>query len=330
MKKILMCDPSKASMVLTSEVFKDFFPGVQVSIAKDGAHALEIASTVIEPFDAIILDFDLPDTSGAKIAAKIKKVCQVPILLTGFDREDVSYEIDAELSAYEDCLNWVRKPIAPKALVEVAKRFCEGMYRTQRRIPGSVPAVIEFAFLKQGPEFKIPVTLLDVSVGGVKAEFKLPIGKSKQAAVGSFPSKQQIEKNFVTHLNLKIFLPNLELLVQNKQKETIEWQKKFFVPSASKDTSPARNALSKSKLSALKKTTGPNLGVFEGRVAWARVTETCVSFGFQASVLEKSESLFKSIFESHKNAGREIPSAYIVNEKTAPSPSNAKLKQIVS
>jgi CheY-like chemotaxis protein len=144
MKKILIADAGKASMVLTSEVFKDHFVGVQVVVAKSSAEVLEIAKNDTS-LDAIVIDYDLPDRDGAQTASRIKKFSQVPILMTGFDRSDVQENIEQELSAYEDCLNWIRKPVKPDLVVEIAKRYCEGRYRTKRRIPCEVPAFFELA-----------------------------------------------------------------------------------------------------------------------------------------------------------------------------------------
>ena len=45
MKRILIADASKASLVMTSEVFKDHFPGVQVVVARTSADAIELAKT---------------------------------------------------------------------------------------------------------------------------------------------------------------------------------------------------------------------------------------------------------------------------------------------
>jgi len=64
MKRILIADASKASLVMTSEVFKDHFPGVQVVVARTSADAIELAKSAGE-LDAFIIDYDLPDRDGA-------------------------------------------------------------------------------------------------------------------------------------------------------------------------------------------------------------------------------------------------------------------------
>lgn len=142
MKRILIADASKASLVMTSEVFKDHFPGVQVVVARNSADAIDLAKSIGD-VDAIVIDFDLPDRDGAQTAARIKKICSTPVLLTGFDRPEVSDTIERELAAYDDCLSWLRKPVNPDLVVEIVKRFCEGKYRTQRRVNCTLPVLIE-------------------------------------------------------------------------------------------------------------------------------------------------------------------------------------------
>lgn len=146
MKRILIADASKASLVMTSEVFKDHFPGVQVVVARTSADALELAKTSGE-LDAFIIDYDLPDRDGAYTAGRLKKMFPQPILITAFDRPDVQENIDRELAAFDDCLSWLKKPVKPEIVVSLAQRFIEGQHRCQRRLNCSLPAFLEVEFL---------------------------------------------------------------------------------------------------------------------------------------------------------------------------------------
>lgn len=146
MKRILIADASKASLVMTSEVFKDHFPGVQVVVARTSADALELAKTAGE-LDAFIIDYDLPDRDGAFTAARLKKMFSQPILITAFDRPDVHESIDRDLAAFDDCLSWLKKPVKPELVVSLAQRFIEGQHRCQRRVNCSLPAFLEVEFV---------------------------------------------------------------------------------------------------------------------------------------------------------------------------------------
>lgn len=145
MKRILIADASKASLVMTSEVFKDHFPGVQVVVARTSADAIELAKNSGE-LDAFIIDYDLPDRDGAFTAARLKKMFSQPILITAFDRPDVQQSIDRDLSAFDDCLSWLKKPVKPELVVSLAQRFIEGQHRCQRRLNCSLPAFLEVEF----------------------------------------------------------------------------------------------------------------------------------------------------------------------------------------
>ncbi|NBO38289.1 response regulator [bacterium] len=149
MKRILIADSSKASLVMTSEVFKDHFPGVQVVVARTSADAIELAKTAGE-LDAFIIDYDLPDRDGAYTAARLKKMFAQPILITAFDRPDVQETIDRDLSAFDDCLSWLKKPVKPELVVSLAQRFIEGKHRCQRRLNCHIPAFLEVEFMPVG------------------------------------------------------------------------------------------------------------------------------------------------------------------------------------
>ena len=161
MKKILIADSSKASLVMTSEVFKDHFPGVQVVVAKTSSECLELVKSTAD-VDAYIIDFDLPDKDGAATAAQIKRHCQTPVLITAFDRADVHQAIHSEVAAFDDCQNWLRKPVRAETLVSVAKRFIEGRYRTHRRINCHIPLMakvtLSFTMTKMVETLSSPVS----------------------------------------------------------------------------------------------------------------------------------------------------------------------------
>ncbi len=148
MKKILIADSSKASLVMTSEVFKDNYPGVQVLVAKTSLEAVELAKTV-QDIEAFVIDFDLPDANGALTAVALKKITKKPILLTAFDREDVHGAVDALLSKHEDCRSWLKKPVNPDVVTAVVQRFCEGKIRLEQRISCQLPAFVDIELVNK-------------------------------------------------------------------------------------------------------------------------------------------------------------------------------------
>ncbi len=142
MKKILIADASKASLVMTSEVFKDHYPGVQVLVARSSAEAIDLAK-MNEGIDAFVIDFDLPDLDGAQTAAKLKKLFSIPVLITAFDTVEVTNAIESGLKQYPDCQSWLKKPVNPEVVIAVTQRFCDGKIRTQKRIACHLPVFAE-------------------------------------------------------------------------------------------------------------------------------------------------------------------------------------------
>ncbi|APJ04652.1 response regulator [Silvanigrella aquatica] len=151
MKKILIADSSKASLVMTSEVFKDHYPGVQVLVARSSSEALELAKQN-EGVDAFIIDYDLPDADGAQTAVRLKKLYTIPVLITAFDRPEVAKTIETLLKQYADCQSWLKKPVNPEVVIAVAQRFCDGKVRTEKRVSCHLPVFAEILLENESVE----------------------------------------------------------------------------------------------------------------------------------------------------------------------------------
>lgn len=153
MKKILIADPNKASLVMTSEVFKENYPGIQVMVAKNATDALDMVKKN-KDLDACVVDFDLPDTNGAKAAFQMKRVCKIPILITAFENESSSQTIEKTLQQYEDCQNWLKKPVEPEVVTAVMERFCAGKMRSEKRFDCEIPFSVCVHVLKKETYFE--------------------------------------------------------------------------------------------------------------------------------------------------------------------------------
>jgi CheY-like chemotaxis protein len=170
---------------MTSEVFKDHFPGIQVVVARTSAEVIDTIKTDAQ-FDAVVIDYDLPDRDGADTALRVKKLTQVPVLLTGIERPGVNDAIEEDLAGYDDCLNWLRKPVKPELVVSIAQRYCEGKYRTQRRIGCAFPALFEMA---------VPV-ITTVSLPPLKGKAAVAVAKKGAKPVakkGAKPVKKNLK-----------------------------------------------------------------------------------------------------------------------------------------
>jgi CheY-like chemotaxis protein len=315
MKKILIADASKASLVMTSEVFKDHFPGVHVLVARTSSEALEIAKNETQ-IDAFVVDFDLPDKDGAYTAAKIKKLFPIPVLITAFDRPDVQETIEKLCSAYDDCLSWLAKPVNSELVVSIAQRFIEGNYRTQRRIDCVIPGVAEL-LIRSRPASKksksadsdaaaattetricVPVMLEDCSVGG----FKFRVMKKDLQANSAFQFSNDGRLNI--HETITIYVPSFENIQTGEENVGYWlWDEKRD-SGASGPGSEKRNSGAKStSLSAIKRTARQNLGSkshegqsIKGQSIWTtRVDGGDALIGVRSDNMTLSKRLFESV-----------------------------------
>jgi CheY-like chemotaxis protein len=313
MKKILIADAGKASLVMTSEVFKDFFPGVQIVVARNSAEALEWA-VKDKSFDVIVVDYDLPDRDGADTAARIKKLVKTPVLVTGFERPGVEYAINEDLAAYDDCMNWVRKPVRPETLVGIAERYVDGKYRTQRRIPCEIPVMFELAVpvvstvpaapakaapktaaktksgaktaqMKVAPKVKqvttlkrtmIPAYVQDCSVGGVK--LRIPRNKVEALSLAKFAASAV--SNIENGHQLSIQLPAWDTIGKEDAKKAASKIATKSAPAANKDAV-----------------------AMKGRVAWSAEQNNADEWiiGIQAENVAFSKKLFDAVIAAQKS-----------------------------
>lgn len=92
MKEILIVDDDKDLSFIISEMLEDH--GYSVKTAESGERAFELLSR--HSFHLILLDINLPDTTGLELCKELRQVSQVPVIfasartsendrITGFD-----------------------------------------------------------------------------------------------------------------------------------------------------------------------------------------------------------------------------------------------------
>ncbi len=183
MSTVLIIDPSKPSLVMSSEVFKDKIPGITVLVANSGRQALDLLE---QPNgapvpDLCVVDFDLPDTDGITLIQMLRKNFRGPILLTAFPDDVVRKAVAEELFAYDDAGMWVPKPVRAEDLNEKIDRFLVGKFRVQRRFDFTPKTRLLGKSAGRGKRTpKFPGQILNISVGGaciqLSAAAKLKIG----------------------------------------------------------------------------------------------------------------------------------------------------------
>lgn len=137
MTKILIADAGKASLVMSSEVFKDKIPGSFVHVARSGSEMLQLIKE--HKPDMCVVDFDLPDVDGVTLIGEIRRCFTGPVLLTAYPDSVVDIAVKDNLFAYDDAGGWLPKPIRAENLSEKIDKFLIGKHRVWHRFDAAFP-----------------------------------------------------------------------------------------------------------------------------------------------------------------------------------------------
>ncbi len=119
-KKILTVDdsPSVRKMVEFSLKSKGYTMGA----AGDGLEALELLNQ--EPYDAIILDVNMPRMNGLEFLEKrleIEKIADIPVIMLTTEGQDEDRDKAISLGATA----YIIKPFKPSQLLELLEEFLQ-------------------------------------------------------------------------------------------------------------------------------------------------------------------------------------------------------------
>jgi CheY-like chemotaxis protein len=175
---IHIIDPSKPSLVMTSEVFKDKVPGAIVThsaTAKEGIAYLSLKKDGEAP-DLVVVDFDLPDADGVSLVRELRKSFKGPIFLTAFANDVVKHAVAEELFHYNDSCQWISKPVRSDTLDKKIEMFLFNRYRLGRRFDVLFPTLIVGKGAgrgKRSPKFDGRTT--NISMGGLGVDLATPV-----------------------------------------------------------------------------------------------------------------------------------------------------------
>lgn len=306
MKKILIADASKASLVITSEVLKDHFLGVQVVVARTSQEAQDLFKTTPD-LDFVIIDFDLPDKDGAQTAMKLKKIRDCPILVTAFERDYLAEFLLKEVSGYSDLMDWIRKPIKPESFVQIVNRFKDGKIRLKRRVSTSFPVMVE-AISSKGSSY-YPAQIQDVGLSGVKLEIlsNSTEGKKTRTKKVNFPWGEK--HKIVLHYLKKMLNPDTNFLDEKVQSEFWELSKKSiqFAVKKSTETSVTMAKFSKTKLE--KEEINNEFSNVKCKLIWEN--DANQSMGLEVTPDQFSKHLFHSTLETQSNRTGEFGTDFL-------------------
>ena len=167
MYKILLADPLKSSLVMTSEIFKDRIKGCIIHIVYNGKDCFDYVSNT--PPDMVVVDFDLPDIDGVMLSRMLRKVYKGPVIMTACPHEIVDEAVHKELFVYNDSCLWVKKPVKMEEFSRVIDQFLLGNRRVNKRFHGEHQVYLVGPSEGRGKRTpKWQGKTIDISMGGVK------------------------------------------------------------------------------------------------------------------------------------------------------------------
>jgi CheY-like chemotaxis protein len=168
--KVHIIDASKASLVMSSEVFKDKIPGSIVSYsltAKEGLVHLQSRSDQDTP-TAVVVDFNLPDADGVTLTKELRKFYNGPIFLTAHPDKIVDLAVSEELFFYHDACCWIPKPVRFDVLEKRIEQFVINRHRILKRFDVNYPTLLTGKGEGRGKRApKFDGRLVNISIGGV-------------------------------------------------------------------------------------------------------------------------------------------------------------------
>lgn len=168
--KVHIIDASKASLVMSSEVFKDKIPGSVVSYsltAKEGLLHLQSRAEQDTP-TAVVVDFNLPDADGVTLTKELRKFYNGPIFITAHPDKIVDLAVSEELFFYHDACCWIPKPVRFDVLEKRIEQFVINRHRILKRFDVNYPTLIVGKGEGRGKRApKFDGRLLNISIGGV-------------------------------------------------------------------------------------------------------------------------------------------------------------------
>lgn len=304
--RILIADASKAGLVMTSELFKDHFPGVQVSIARTSQEVLEAVESATETFDLIVVDYDLPDVDGIATASALKAKMRLPVVITAVDRDGLGDAIEQQLAPFQDCCHWLKKPLRAETTVGFVKDLLSGAINCERRLPCGA---LTWATVSPPKKSRLkgaclPMVIEDVSYQGFNLRLATdPLGKLTAAHKKSLHTLAQTL--CVEGHQLEIHLPELGQKEAQEKLLRLMWRQGALGPLDKEAPSPAKKTtLSGLGKSGSKKKTAAQGDIDAGPLVKGHVVAVhqggdeeglCLGVQFQEPSLAHVEQFFKAL-----------------------------------
>ncbi|MEO8353969.1 MAG: response regulator transcription factor [Chthoniobacteraceae bacterium] len=179
--RVLVIDDDRELCTLIQEYLQPM--GYQVASEHDGARGAERAAA--DPFDAVILDVNLPGMDGFEVLKQLRNTCDVPILMLTSRGEETDRIVGLEMGADD----YLPKTFSPR---ELLARLRAVMRRTGRRAQAGAeiePAEIVVGPLRINPDARVAI-LRDRPMTLTTLEFDLLTSLAR--ARGRVKSREQL------------------------------------------------------------------------------------------------------------------------------------------
>ena len=171
MTKLLIADSNKASLVMSTEVFKEKIAGISISVARNGRDFLQMLPEVAP--DIGIVDFDLPDVDGTTLIKYAQEIFDGPIFLTAYLDDRIREVISHELFAYEQEVVCIEKPINSEKMAVIINKFLISGKRILKRFQAKGDLKLLHGSGKKG--ITIKGNLTNISIGGACLQYEIEI-----------------------------------------------------------------------------------------------------------------------------------------------------------
>ena len=112
--KFLLVDDSKTMRNIQRKVLSSL-EGAQFAEASDGVEALAVIASGQGPFDAVLVDWNMPNMDGITLVRKIRETDKTTPLIMATTESEKARVLDAIRAGIS---NYVVKPFTPEALLE--------------------------------------------------------------------------------------------------------------------------------------------------------------------------------------------------------------------
>lgn len=168
MAHIMVVDENKSSVVMTSEVFKEIVPGTTVTVCHNGHDCLEEMKN--GAFDAVVVDFDLPDTDGISLAKILKKTVDKPIFITAFPDKTITEAIGTELFLHQDLSSWIKKPVNSKDMTTIVESYMRQKGRIARRFGVTIKDIVVSGDRAGKGKAQTKAKIISLSISGAQIQ----------------------------------------------------------------------------------------------------------------------------------------------------------------